>query len=253
MQGNDGVQELRDTERSGKDAQPEPHGVVLVGAEEEETICEDGPHKDVGKDTGDEALGVGHCDGTIPVDGHEGPCQRAGDDGGMDEAWVGVVAEGEGGEVEEVDDQDDLGPGEMGTGEEHDEGEVEKVVEDEVRAYGGSGIDLFNVAREEVQDIADLQDEQDDARTWSGSCYAVGEGSVDLQVNGDKREVEREAGQVEKILAWDGPAVLDIIGRGLDRVVSRDDDSEKPCEQRQDLVGNDGFGAVGVPLREGVD
>lgn len=55
-------------------------------------------------------------------------------------------------------------------------------------------------------------------------------GSVYSQVYGDKREVEREAGQVEKVLAWDGSAVLEIIGRGLNRIVGRDDNSEKPCE-----------------------
>lgn len=116
---------------------------------------------------------MGHSDGTIPVDGHEGPCQGSRDNRGVDEAGVGVVAEGEGGKVEEVDDQDDLGPGEMATGKEHDEGKVEEVVEDKVRAHGGSGVDLFDVAGEEVQNIADLQDEQDNAGTWSGSCLML--------------------------------------------------------------------------------
>lgn len=73
------------------------------------------------------------------------------------------------------------------------------------------------------------------------------------QVQGDKGEVESEAGQVEKILAWDGSAVLQIIGGRLDGVVDGDDNREKPCEQRQDLVGDDGVGAVRFLLGEGVD
>lgn len=104
---------------------------------------------------------MGHRDGTVPVDGHESPCQRSRDDGGVDEARIGVVAEGKGGEVEEVDDQDDLSPAEVSTGEEHDEGEVEEVVQDEVRPYSGGSVDLFEVAGEEVEDITNLQDEQD--------------------------------------------------------------------------------------------
>lgn len=162
---------------------------------------------------------MGHRDGAIPVDGHESPCQGSGDNGGVDEAWIGVVAEGKGGQVEEVDDQDDLGPAEVSAGEEHDEGEVKKVVQDEVRAYSGSSVHLFEVAGEEVEDVTDLQDEQDHADFWSGECHVSEGANVYSQVNGNQWEVESEAGQVEKILAWDGPAMLEIIGGRLDRVV----------------------------------
>lgn len=140
---------------------------------------------------------MGHHDGAVPVNRHKGPCQGPGDDRGVDEARVGVVAEGEGREVEEVDDQDKLGPAKVGAGEEHDEGKVQEVVQDEVRAYCGGGIDLFDVGREEMQNIADLQDEQDD------------------EVDVDKREVESKAGWVEIVLAGEGSTVLEVIGRRL--------------------------------------
>lgn len=104
---------------------------------------------------------MGHSNGAVPVDGHEGPCQRPGDDRGVDEAWVGIVAESKEGEVVEVDDQDDLSPYEVCAGEEHHKGKVQEVVQDEVRAHGGGGVHLFDVAGEEVENIADLQDEQD--------------------------------------------------------------------------------------------
>lgn len=40
---------------------------------------------------------------TVPVDGDKGPGQRAGRNGRVDEAWVGIVAEVEGAEVDEVE------------------------------------------------------------------------------------------------------------------------------------------------------
>lgn len=161
-----------------------------------------------------------HRDGAIPVDGHESPCQGSGDDGGVDEARIGVVAEGKGGEVVEVDDQDDLSPGEVSAGEEHNEGEVKEIVQDKVRAYSGGSVDLLEVTGEEVENITDLQDEQDHADLWSEECHLLEGGwNVYSQVNGDKREVEGEAGQVEKVLAWDSAAVLEIIGGRLDRII----------------------------------
>lgn len=64
----------------------------------------------------------------------------------MDEAWVGVVAEGQGGEVEEVDDENDLGPDEMAPGEQHYPSEMEQIVQDEVGSAGASCVDLFDIA-----------------------------------------------------------------------------------------------------------
>lgn len=104
-----------------------------------------------------------HSDGAVPVDGDKSPGQRSGYNRSMDEARVGVVAEGHGGQIEEVDDQDDFGPGKVCAGEEHDEGEVEEVVEDKVRAHGGRGVGLVDLTREKVEHIADLEEEEDDA------------------------------------------------------------------------------------------
>jgi hypothetical protein len=39
---------------------------------------------------------------------------------------------------------------------------VQKVVEDEVRADAGSGVDVLGVGGEEVPDVAELGDEEDD-------------------------------------------------------------------------------------------
>lgn len=89
----------------------------------------------------------------------------------MDETWGGWVTEVERGQVEEVDDQDDLSPDEVGANEQHDEGELEKVVEDEVGADGGGGVDVVGVGGEEVPDIADLEGEQDDPERQLVYCY----------------------------------------------------------------------------------
>lgn len=136
----------------------------LIHNDEEDSIDEDGPDEDVGKDAGDERGRVGHHDGSVPVDGDKGPGEGARDGRGVDEARVGIVAEVEGGQVEEVDNENDLGPGKVGADKEHDEGEVEEVVEDEVAADGAGRVDVVGVAREEVANVAGLEDEQDDPR-----------------------------------------------------------------------------------------
>lgn len=177
LKGHDLVFELRNTERSGQNAEPEAHGVVLVRDQEEGTVCQDGPDEDVGEDTGYEALAVRNEDASIPVDCDECPCEGPGDDGCVDETRVGMVAEGEGREVEEVDDQDNFRPKGVAIDEEEDESKVEEVVEDEVRADGSGGVDRGHVAGEEMEYVANLQEEQDDAAT-----YQHGEGD-ELQGN----------------------------------------------------------------------
>jgi hypothetical protein len=121
---------------------------------------------------------VRHHDGAVPVDGDKGPGQRRGDNGPVDEAGVGVVAEVKEGQVEEVDDENDLGPGEVGADEEHHEGEVQEVVEDEVTSDAGGSLNIFGVLAEEVADVADLEDPKDDfARVSRGGCQReVGNG-----------------------------------------------------------------------------
>ena len=85
----------------------------LVGKDEEQSIDKDGPDKNVCKDAGNERVLVGHHDGAVPVDGHKGPGQRARHGGHVDQARVGVVAEVERRQVEEVDNQNHLGPDEV--------------------------------------------------------------------------------------------------------------------------------------------
>lgn len=105
-----------------------------------------------------------HHDGAVPVDGDEGPGEGSGNGGRVDEAGVGVVAEVERGQVDKVDDQDNFGPGKVRADEEHDEGKVQQVVENEVAANTGSGLNIVGVLREEVSDVANLENEEDDPR-----------------------------------------------------------------------------------------
>lgn len=105
---------------------------------------------------------MGNHDGAVPVNSHERPGQRSGNDWPVDEARVRVVAEVERRQVGEVNDQDELSPAEVGAHEQHDKGEVQEVVEDEVRSDAGGGVDIVAIAREKVSDIADLEDEEND-------------------------------------------------------------------------------------------
>jgi len=131
----------------------------LVHDDEEGAVREEGPDKDVGEDARDQAVRVVHHDGAVPVDGDERPGQGSRHGRGMDEARVGVVAEVEGREVDEVEDEEDLGPDEVLVDEEPDEAEVEEVVDDEMAAHGAGGVDRVDVAGEEVADVAGLEDE----------------------------------------------------------------------------------------------
>ena len=88
------------------------------------------------------------CNGTIPVQSNKGPRQGARNNWDMDEPWMSVVTEVEGGKVEEVDDQDDLSPDEVAADEEHDEGELEEVVDYEVASNTRGCVDIIGVGGE---------------------------------------------------------------------------------------------------------
>lgn len=66
--------------------------------------------------------------------------------------------------VNKVQNQDDLGPVEVGSDKEHNKGEVEEVIEDEVASNAGGSMNNVRVAREEVADVAGLEEEEDDPR-----------------------------------------------------------------------------------------
>lgn len=162
--------ELSHAQGGRQQAEPEAHGVVLVGNEKEEAVGEERPDKDVGHDSGSNS-NVGHHDGAVPVEGHKCPGERARDNGDVDKARVRGVAEGERREIEEVDNEDNLCWEEVGTHKEHHKGKVEEVVEDKMRATGAGGVDLADIASKEVEDVADLRDKQNDA--GDGVCLSV--------------------------------------------------------------------------------
>jgi len=161
LEGNELSCELSNAKGGCKDAESEAHSVVLVSQKEEESINKNAPDGNIGKDPGNQGVGINH-DGTVPVDCHKGPSQWSRDNRDMDESWTSWMAEIERREVEKVDNQDKFGPPEVGADEQHDEGECEEVVGDEVGTNISGGIDGFDLAGEEVNNIADLEDEQDD-------------------------------------------------------------------------------------------
>lgn len=94
LKGYDLSQELADTERSGEDAECEPHRVILlftisrdhddsvtctsgvtyfVSNKEKQSINQNGPHCHIGKDSRYECMGV-HHDRAIPVYSYKRPC-----------------------------------------------------------------------------------------------------------------------------------------------------------------------------------
>lgn len=232
---SDGLaEELADAEGGGEDGEGEAHGVVLEGNEEEKTIDQDTPDRNVCKDACSQSLSM-ERNSSIPVDGHKSPSKRSTDDWEVNEAWCLWVAEVERGQVAEVDDQDDLGPDKVRADEEHDECELEKVVKDEVRTDGGGGLDIGGVGGEEVPDVADLEEEEDDP------------------VDGRNDRVQLKGCMPTLVLPPDGVVWVFAIVWGVEGVVDAGCDSEEPGDDGEDLVGPDGFGIVGIAAGKGVD
>lgn len=136
----------------------------LVGNDEKAAVDQNGPNKNVTKDAGNERGRVGNHQGTIPVDSHKCPCQRSRDNGHVDEPWVGVVAEVERAEVEEIENQNDFSPVEVGANKEHDKGEMEQVVHDEVAADASRGVDDVGIRGEQMANVASLENEEYDPK-----------------------------------------------------------------------------------------
>lgn len=131
-----------------------------VGNNEKQSIDKDGPDENVAKDSGHQGLRMWHHDGAIPVNGHKGPCQRARSNRHMDEARGGIVAEVQRAEIRKVENQDDLCNGKVLRYKEQDEDDVQQVVEDEVAANAGCGMDDVGVAGEEGGGISELENEE---------------------------------------------------------------------------------------------
>ena len=149
----------------------------LICDDEEAAIDKDAPDKDVRENPCHQGIRPVHHQGSIPVDSHKSPGEGARDGGRVDEARVFVVAEIQRRQVEEVDDEDQLSPGEVRADEEHDEGEVQQVVEDEVAANGAGRVHRLDVAREEADEIAALEDEEDDPDEGGSVPAGTGTGS----------------------------------------------------------------------------
>lgn len=237
LEGDDLAVELRHAEGGGQDAQVEAHGVILVDDDEESTVGKDRPDEDVGEDPSNQTRWVVDHDGAVPVDGHKRPGKGSRHGRRVDEPGVGVVAEVEGREVGEVEKQENLGPSEVVGNEEQDKAEVEEVVDDEVASHGTRGVDGLDIARKEVADIADLEDKDSEP------------------VERDDQIVEREAGGEGVVHVPDPPEgmVMMSMVRKVKGVVHRDDDGQQPCDDGQDLVGDDRTSAVRISLGEGVD
>lgn len=154
-------EELANTQRCRQDAQGEAHGVILICNEEEHSIDQDTPDSNIGNNASWQAGGI-EDNGTIPVESNESPGQWSSDGWDVNVSRGSVVAEVEGGKIEEVDDQHNFGPDEVGANPQHNPGELKEVVEDEVASDGRSSIDVSLIIGEEGIDVSDLRDEEDE-------------------------------------------------------------------------------------------
>jgi hypothetical protein len=70
------------------------------------------------------------------------------------------VAEVERCQINKVEDENQLGPAKIASHKKHDKRELEEIIENEVTADGGGGVERVNIGGEEVGDITTLKDEQ---------------------------------------------------------------------------------------------
>lgn len=228
------MEELGNSNCGSKDAKREAHGVILVDDDEEESVGENGPDEDISKDTGNQMMGVGDHQSTIPVDCDKGPGQGCGHNRRMNKPGVRVVAEVKRGEVDEVEHQDNLGPVKVRADKEHDKCEMEEVVEDEVASNAGGSVNDVRVAREEVANVTSLENEQDNP------------------VDGSDDWVQSESSAVHVVLLPDlSVSRVAIIGT-VEGVIDSDNEGQDPGNKGKDLVGKDCAVGVGVPLHEGI-
>jgi len=112
---------------------------------------------------------------------------------------------------------------------------VQQVVENKVAAHRTRRVYILHLGREELTDVAELEDEEDDP------------------VDGDDDRVQAKARRMGIVLVPDGPmGVASIVG-SMEIVVNGRDDREKPGEDSEHLVRDHRVLAVRIPLRKGVD
>jgi hypothetical protein len=136
---------------------------------------------------------------------------------------------------------------------EHDEGEVQEVVDDEVAADVAGCVDILDVGREQMADVAELENEQDKPRLGGKPMNMPRAFASNSPVYGHDDIVHGEARRVQVVLIPYPVAEVQAISRSIKGIVDGYEDGQQPCHDREDLVGDDGIGAMRIPLREGVD
>lgn len=148
----------------------------------------------------------------------------------------------------------------MAADKEHDERKVEQVIEDKVASDAGGGVANVRVLGEEVEDVAKLEDKEEDP----GVCVSrrpsfggkrrieVGIGEA-IPEDGSNDMIHSKGARVQIVLIPDTLADGEAIMRSVNGVVNRGDDGEEPGDGGEDLVGGEMAGRVRLALGEGVD
>lgn len=162
-------------------------------------------------------------------------CQRARDNGDVDESGGSRVLEVESREVEEVDDDKHLSKPEVAAAPQVDEAEHEQVVEDEVGANVGGGLDVDLVLRVQVPAVSDLENVQHN------------------HVDRSDDRVKSEGSVTVRVLVPDSASVVLALSGRIEGVVDAGDNKKKPRGGSQDLVASEASGRVRLAIHEGVD
>lgn len=133
---------------------------ILERGQEEAGVDDDSPDGNVCKNAADQVVAVNHH-GTVPHHEEEGESQRHGNNGGVDPAGEGRVAEVQGCELQELNHLYHFGKDEVRAAPQHDPGKVKEVEKDKVRANRGCSLNVGLISREKMPDVADLEDPKD--------------------------------------------------------------------------------------------
>lgn len=161
------------------------------------------------------------------------------------------MAEVERAQIDEVENQNHLGPVEVGAHKEHDKGEVEEVVHDEVAADAGSGMNMGLIAREQVANVAGLEDEENNPEHLSVFTRKQAE-KKKVPENVGNNTVHGKRSGIEIVLIPDATSDGMAIVGSMRSVIDGDDEGDEPSDEGQNLVGEDSLLGMRILLTEGV-
>lgn len=207
------------------------------------------PDEDISHDPRGQSITMnGH--GAVPEQGRQRPGIRPSHSRQMDESRktpitpVGDIL------VDEMGGEDDLRAPEMVADPEEDPREHKQVIQDEMAGYVSGGGDQDRIFGEEMDDVADLGEEEEDPRMVSGTQARLTRWGT-IPVDASDVDVLAKWGFMFVGLLEEAMTVFDIIGRA-NGVVDASNNDEDPADGDQDPIRDQGRSSVSLSSYKGI-